>query len=576
MNKIKKISESAAFWYLLLFGIISVFIVLASFRTHQIVTEDDLACLLPAMTWHETGVPLIPGPAGTQPYYHHPYLYVYSIKLMLDLFGPNAMAARIPGVISGVVSIILTFFIVKLCCPGDERARLKLATIVSGLYALAPTTVQATTMIQVDTSILVPAILLLFLGIVKFFKTGKYAWLAFIVCAVALSLWARLSTPLLLVLVLMMYLLLSKGASTTKLILTGALAAGVLLFIATWYSYCKIKGAPFFGPFMYTFSLVSSAPTNKSFGISQSPNNIVYLAAWLGFFPLAAAIGVMLKRGKELLSDTGSCPHLIFFCGIILMAVYSIVGGVNIGYPRYISPAIPLIYSGAALLIARSEFEKFSIKMVVIFLFASLCIQFFIVRDPVYALRYTMREYLVLWPYVSSAVLKDILLRAIAAGFGYAVIFFFFIRTFSRKAIVGSLVIFSVASTMTMTFLQSAAGYNTGYNYGEKGTEKVSEYVRSRMGPESIIVAPGELVYYMGLLSSRCVNFSFWHEIDAGPIIRLLKDARVSAFIYSVPTNTIDQIRLISGNLSIQELLVRDYNHVKIGSYDVWTRTSKR
>lgn len=575
MDKREKVFERPIFWILLLFLAITVFITLSSFRISQIITEDDLTFLTGAKTWHETGAPLTAGAAGPQPFYHHPYLYVYVIKIMMSLLGPNDVVARFPGILCGVVSIILTFFIVKSCCPGEDYARVRLATITSGLYALAPTTIQGTTMIQADTSILVPATLLLFLSTIRYFQTKRYMWLVMISCALAVSFWARLSAPTILTFALVTYLLLSKGDVKVKLTLVLALISGALLFLATWYFYCRIKGAPFLRPFMYTFYYLIEASANKSAGGSQLFSNVIHLVVWLGFFTVAAALAVLFKKGKELFSDTESGAHLIFFSSIFLLAACSVMGGVTFGYPRYHSPAIPLLYGGVALLLTKNDFEKFDLSTLAMFLIPFLLIQLFLIGDPVYMLRYTIREYAALMPRLLPAMLKDSIIKITLACAGYAAIFSVFLRKFSRKTIVGLLVIFSAVSTTMMTCVQSSAGYNTGYNYGERGTAEASEYVRTRMKPGSVIVAPGELIYYMGLINSPRPSFSLNREISADRIKKLLEGDNVSAFVYGITTNTTRQLRIINEDRLLQELLLQNFTHIKVGTYDIWTRSSR-
>jgi 4-amino-4-deoxy-L-arabinose transferase-like glycosyltransferase len=524
-------------------------------------------------------------------FYQSPYLYLYTLAGMFRLFGTNEVTARLVGIISGLISIILVFLIVKLSYLGEEYGRLRLATIVSGLYALAPTTIQGSAIINIDNTLLVPAVLFIFLSVIMFFQKKNFIWLCFVSFAVMLSLWLRLSTPLILIFLLILYTLMNKNILKIKIEFLGALIFGFLFFLASWFIYCHVKGAPFAGPFRYTFEAFYRS--HGHLGIRRLLQDVVSFACWLGFFPLLSVIFIMFKNRKFLFKNMQLSPHFIpmrqnstlkagyeisdfspggyiFLCAILLIAGYTLLGGTTFGYPRYHSPAIPLLYIGAGLLLSEADFQGLGIKNISFLFLLSLILQLFVLGDLLYVFRYALRAYAAFMTPAFLPILKEALFRIIIYSSVYALFFLFSLRLFSRKAITGLLIIFSAASSLGMTFLQSSARYNTGYNYGEWGMAEAAKYIKSNIPYDSIVAGPEEMAYYMRLPNSPYLRGSFWGNRDK--IERSLRDPRVSAFVYSIATHEIGQIKRINSDISIRRILERDFTYTKIGTYNIWIR----
>ena len=250
------------------------------------------------------------------------------------------------------------------------------------------------------------------------------------------------------------------------------------------------------------------------------------------------------------------------------------MGGVSFGYPRYQSPAIPLLYIGAALSLSKEDFKNFNLKRLTGLFLVSFLIHFFILGDLLYIFRYVLRDYLAFRSPSSWAMIQHAIFRIIFFCLAYTMLFLVGLRILSRGATIASLVIFSVASSLSMTLLQSVAKYNTGYDYGERGMLETAQYIRNKMPPDGIVVGPEELIYYMRLSNSPYLRGSFWSNIDR--IERSLRDPRVSAFVYSIPTNEVSQIQSIREDVSVQKLLSKNFKYRKIGTYDIWVRSYER
>lgn len=553
---------------------ICCFLALSSFRAYtQTIAEDDQYALFSAEGIYNHGKPDNFSKEYNFP--QHPYLYQYVIASAFYLFGKSEISARLIGIISGLLSVLLVFFIVRLFRRTEDQYLVtKRATIIAALYALAPTTIEGTSIIQIDNTILVPAVLFLFFSSIKYFQNRNICWLFFVSLSVALLLWMRLSTPILVIFILGMHTMLCRYDLTVKLRFICALFSGIALFILSWLIYCKMTGVNFFGPFMYTL-LIMGKDTSGSSSLFRISEKFVYFSLWTGLFFVPAIFLIIIGSWKNLFKNLFAFnPYFIFVAGVILAAVYTILGNVSFAYPRYQSPAIPLLYIGSYLIFFENNFNGFDFKKGIPFLIIALFMQLFIAGDILYALRYTLRQYL---SYGSLSFLKElhyVLFRLICLFIGYYILFRNFLKTFSGRHILNFLIGLSIASALAMTVLQAKASYNTGYNYGASGTREAVQYVLKKIPHNGIVLGPLEFIYYLRSANSEYLDNFFWN--NAFLISKKLREPETAAFIYSVSTNSIQQIRAINNNPIIKDLLNENFTHKKIGSYDIWLRSNKK
>jgi hypothetical protein len=349
----------------------------------------------------------------------------------------------------------------------------------------------------------------------------------------------------------------TKDARKARPAVIGAIFSGILVFLSSWFFYCKIEGADFARPFVYTFTVSGTAGEHMT--PSALAQNILYCALWLGAFPLLTIIFAVFTGRRSQPEDPQTCRRLIFFCGISMTLFYSIFGGASFGYIRYITPAIPLIYIGSGLVLAGANLGNWSMKKALILFFVSTVVLIFVLGDLLYVFRYAVREYA--------------LFRFVATGIIYAAIFFVYLRFSPGKIIAGLLIALSASSIVSATVIQSTAHYNTGFNYGETGMAEAARYISGTIPEGSTVIGPKELIYHMRLPASLYQRDYFWLDMDK--IKTVLARQETSAFVYSIVTNTVAQIRAINKNDAIQKLLRRNFKYSKIGSYNIWIRSKR-
>lgn len=93
------------FWYIIFLLALGLFSAFSLCRIQQPVTQDELNWLIAAKTFYADGAPLhlISNKVVT----YSPYLYLHSVVAAFNLFGESEIVARLPGVFSGLLAIII-------------------------------------------------------------------------------------------------------------------------------------------------------------------------------------------------------------------------------------------------------------------------------------------------------------------------------------------------------------------------------------------------------------------------------------------------------------------------------------
>lgn len=564
---VQGIKRTTSIWGLALLSILLLFLLLSLLRIDQTVAQEDLHRLRAAKSFsHQEAV-----------YSDTPPLYSRCLQGMFYLFGENEAAARIPGVISGLLSILLVFFLTKTLISKNQSDGVPWAAVSALLYVTTPAVVQGSVILDVDNTLLIPSLLIVFGSLVKLQQEKKIRWAISLGLAVALALWGRITTPVVLISLLIVYVLLSKHFSGFRSFPLVAIFSGALLFGVSWYLYCRATGAVFSEPWSYTLSLLRfRTQSSGGFTVPQMLENLVYLTIWLG--PLALTLFAILvskrltyfvKSPRVNLEDT------FLLGGLVILGGYTLIGGTPFGFPKYHSPGIALMYTWLGVFLYRRNAADFpdsrlKLRNVAIFAAIAFAIQALTLGDSLYLLRYQWRESLAL-----DAPLTEILEKTVwKGGFYFSALLVSFVtglRFFFRKNPFSLVVAMSLGLNVGLCLLQSLAPYQTGYGYGAQGTLEAVQLIRNNVSPESVVLAPGEMIYYLNFPKSRYpILDRRWKDPEG--LKKRLASEDVSAFVYSIVANTVDQVRFASSDSSFQEFLRSKFHPFTVGSFKIWIR----
>ncbi len=575
MTRPAESSRSISVAYLLLFFSLFVFIIFSLPRIQDPISQDELWWFVAAKTLISSGVPQqYCDPAEIAAF--SPHLYLYSLASAFRLFGQSEAIARLPGILWGCLSIVLIFFVIRSFTDNDRKESPAWAAVICLFYATSPVMVQGASLIDIDMTLLVPAVVLVFWFYSSYQKTKDAKWAVLTGLAVSLAFWAKITTPIVLIIFLIPYTLWSQKNQQGRAIMLGALVSGILIFLGTWYLYCRIAAVPFSAPFAYAWEAsFGKTITSGSAPWGQLLQNAFLLTLWTGVMPLLLLLGLAADRIRSFLKDGSHRPEDVFLWGgLIIVAGYMVVGGASFGYPKYQVPglALALIYLGIRAAQHETEFFNRGYKTILLIALIVSVLHIFFVGDPVYQIRYALREAIAYRLPEKTGIIEAVLLNAGLSLIVYAAVLFFWRKRGSSKSFIGIMLTIAIGSNAGTLFVQSRAGYMTGYNYGGSGLVQAVETIRRNVPPGSVVIAPGEIIYYLNSPSSRYVPNALW--TDTVRLRGRLEEPATAGFVYNAATNTVQQIQSITSSPLLQNTLHREYRLTEIGNYKVWMRRS--
>lgn len=558
--------------YTLLIGGLLFFLFSCLARVSKPVAQDDLGFLVAAQNLFHTGIPGYYGDS-TGIVIQSPHLYLRSIYLAFKLFGASEMAAKIPGITAGVLSVVLIFLIVKAQGGGDVGERMKAASLTSLLYATSPVFIQGALIVDIDSGVFIPLTLLLFWSFIKLQKEKRFRWAVMTAAATTLALWARVTTPLVMIALFCFYALLFEKKAGWKIVSFGSIFLGVVLFFVSWYLYCRFTALPFSIPFQYVAHILGYRTKSPGgFSFSQVIQNLTYLTLWVGPFLSLLLFLLSLRWLRSFTKAKQLWPEdLYLVCGGVILAGYTFVGGTPFGFPKLHAPGIALLFVYLGLAIGRMRnLAELSFKKIILLTAAALLVQIFSLGDFLYVLRYEMREaalsgmsaYAFTTP---GPMAKGILFVAVSSW-----LMFISRKFLGNLAILEMLVLFSLGSNLALASIQNAVPYHTGYNYGGWGTVETARFIRERIPEKGVVIAPSEVIHYLNLLSSPHLRDTVWKDLEEFKV--RLSDDETSAFAISIATNTVDSMRMILSDEKVRGILEEKFDFFKVGSFQVWIR----
>ncbi len=538
-------------------------------------SQDELCWLGGIDSLYEEGVP--------QDVYNPGKLVVYSPHLFLQLchlsywmFGQGIFSARIPGLLAGLGSLILIFFIVRSLVTGSAGARSRWAALSMMLCAALPVMVQANAVIDIDTSILIPLVILLCLAVYRQLRNPNWKNCILTALVFALSLWGRITTPVILVPAFLAFGWFCSKSVKSFLRISLALIAGAALFTATWSIYCLGTETPFSGPFEYTASaFFNRVGGSGSLDSGKLILNGAHLVLWLGLVPFAFLSVIFSARLVEVVRSRALRPEDLFLaCGLVIVCGYTVVGGTPFGFPKYHCPGFPLLCISAGWILSRMNWDpsqgiRRPAALVLVFLAAG-AVQWLLFGDMLYVLRVNLREAQALGIRNPSEILRDCLFSAGIACGAWLVLWGLLILGSTRIRVRPALLVICLGSGFGAIALQNTAHCNTGYNYGLRCAPEVAAFLEKRLGEDETLLAPSEIVYLLKRPGVEHLPNRLW--LDPAGMTSRLSDPRNRALAISIHTNTVTQLRIIHRHPAVQSVLCKEYTFRRIGSFQVWTR----
>ena len=397
---------------------------------------------------------------------------------------------------------------------GQEAAR-KIAPAFFIIYLLNPFALQAFAIVDIDTSIYAPLILLAIWAPLRLvfahaeLRTARIGWrdYALIILILALCLWTKLTTTLSLPLVFVPILGVRLGLLRAIVVGVGITIASATLFLTTYWIYGRATGLDI--DYTWRFLIQSAASKSGADGASISTfatlgGHLLDNAAGFARWGLSLAAVCAFAAGSELVFNvvkTDGVERARSIAALIILAyttfvvgVYSLITLPFAGAPfKYIAPVWPLI----ALAAARAFHQLLSSTLR---------------SDPARArigVALGMVGFIVGSVYLRDAALLENdtqLWRGVgvllAAAFAAAL--WTYLRSPDRplfpafRQFAAAVAIVVVAQGFGAAVYQARAGYATQYDYGQTGFDQTRDWLRENTTPDEVVMSMKDLGFAAG------------------------------------------------------------------------------
>lgn len=494
--------------YLSLFLILAIYLIFALGSIKTFLRGDEIDFVLAAKGITLTGIPKYSGMLLPNELFSlHPPLYLYLLALVFRLFGVSEVSVRLVGILCALGNIVLVYFIAQELFK-ERKDFWIIAGLASFMFAINPLVIQGSSVVDIDNTVLTLTISLFLFCFVKTYRRPRLLRVLILGLLFGLSLWAKLPTPPLLIVSIVLFYWLKGDLREGLSLALGIGLLGGLLFLVTFGLYSYFFNFPFLQPFLYLPGRLLTEYGRTFYSIRQSALLILGRLYILFFYlsPSLALLAVLACyfRARKWLKQVGSelVDFFAIFSGLIFV-VYTFVGSTAWGFPRFYLPMLP----GLSVVVAYFLVDNFAYvtrkeALLYLSMLALLTLYFlFIVGDPLLLPFPPKRSFL-----FQSGIVRLIVSKASCFSSLYLLSLVFAIVVFKcvarRISAIGLVALAGVvtlaASNLSLNILQSRACYSTRYIYGEKGMEQTISYLKKRVSQSDLVICDSEIAYYLG------------------------------------------------------------------------------
>jgi hypothetical protein len=484
-------------------------------RIGKPLVYDDVNFALGARAVAQTGLPY-----GNQGYLlhltdqreqwalWHPPLYIYTLGLTIALFGSGEGAMRGLGVLCQLLAAGLAFDLARRLAvdgTGSRSTGQAAGALAVALFLLTPLTVQSALVLDIDNTVLMVLIAVnvwVALRLPGHWDTRTIVALALLY---TLTLWAKLTSPLLLLAALAFTRLFQGTGRRGALEALAVGALGWALFLASWLVVTALGGMPPDYTFVVVYrEAIESGASTRDRLVSWSL--FVWGAApailWIGPFFCLLFVAAGLPRLLRLLRGRGLAPGdlvLVLGTAIYLAYIMKLAGG----FPKYHAAMLPLWAAAGGALVARRAGQPSRGQIAVAVLGFGAAFGWLAGHiGELWTTQFTdplLRLLIVVPAVVGLAVL------ALWAQFG---------RISPLRALPVSLAVLTLAWSLALDVHQRGLVGSTAYYYGRTGQLEAARALGERLGPDELYIAAKEVAWYTH--SQRYVDQESWQHVVWG------------------------------------------------------------
>lgn len=492
----------------------------------------------------------------------HPPLYAYSLAAFVKVFGFNENTIRAFGMFCTLLSAFLCLLIYReLFQATSWGSGHRISLLFLSIFLLHPYTIANTTVPDIDGTVLPVTVLFFIYWLVKFLWSSKanasnlwpLKYSVFLSLLFGLNLWAKLTTPVLLipVLFLIVYLKSRSLQRSAVIAITVAVLGGIIFFVTYWL-FCYLMTLPF--DFAFRWFLFSFTKTSFSDGSTQSFlgkifNNLQYTKHFVYWFGLPFLFALALSFGSLIFQKVNNESERVLIVltsfGLFVTLFYlSVTGafGAFFKYPYTTFHFLALMISHYIHVHMSFKSDRMSTRVLTfnvrhshILILLSLCLTLLVC-------------------YYQGVVAKDIVFiehRSVSftlifsiLGIATAISIITARKTEALLLTYGAvmLLIVVVGSQLWISRSQAVAVYPTKYHYGQIGFEKTVSYLKERLDPNEPIWSMKDIGHYAN--GKWIENYSSITRSEAEITENIQKVIRNNNVRYFVVTSGIGQDRV--------------------------------
>ncbi|MBV9355825.1 MAG: glycosyltransferase family 39 protein [Chloroflexi bacterium] len=410
----------------------------------------------------------------------HPPLYIYLLGAAAHLPLPTLSAFRLPGMLGGIATGVLTFLLAAQLTRGDRPTRSLAGGLAVLATLLAPVVVQSALILDIDFPLLLPLTLLFLLLYLRLEATGRWPWLALLL---GVMLWSKMTNPLPLLAAIVGWQILRWQPRRALIHGLGIGGGAILLFAVSWWAIGTHLGFPLDMPFAVNLvqwqdsaDVAHRAYTDVGAFLAGLQPTVLWLGPGLvalGLSGCALRVGALVERWRIRGVDL-----LILLLGAFVLGYVNKTAG---WFPKYEVAFAPLLACIGAPL-AAVALRRAPVTGLVLGVVACLVAgwaTYQLVGDG-WALQRT-------WALDASQTtwLLGLALIGLAVGL---------LRRVPALAVLG-LVAIALGWGVGLDLYQLDQPYSTGYWYGTEGTDAASAWVSTHIAPDQTYAAAKELAW---------------------------------------------------------------------------------
>ena len=434
----------------------------------------------------------------------HPPLYLYMLGLTMAIFGTGEVAARGLGIACQLAAAGLAFDLARRLAQPTSTGRTTGVTagvLAVALFLLNPLTVQAALILDIDNTVLMLLTTLYVWVAVRLPGRWTLRMIAALGLLYAVVLWAKLTTPLL----ILAALVFTRGFGPTGLRgALEALAVGLLggtLFLLSWFAVTALAGMPRDYTFVVVYgeAMASAASTRDRFTswgafVAGAAPAILWLGPFFGLLFVAAGLPALwrLVRGKGL--EAGDVV-VVLGAAIYLAYIMKLAGG----FPKYHAAMLPLWSTAGGAIAARCAGRPGRAQLVVVLLGFAAALGWIATHAELWELELTpaLARLLIVVPF-----LVGLAVAALWAQLG---------RLSPLRALPIGLATVALAWSLGLDHYQRGLDGSTAYYYGRSGQVEAARALAGRLAADELYVASKEVAWYSP--NQRYVDQESWQHV---------------------------------------------------------------